>query len=359
MRCGSLSLLLITCLFSLAYTYAITGASGAVDTSTGERPARQEFRLFTVSGAAFDLYILALQQLTQEEQNFQLSFFQVSGIHDRPYIPWDGVNGQYEAGYCTHSSILFPSWHRPYLALFEQLLWNNAQNIAATYPSSLRAQYQSAAQSLRIPFYDWALNSTMPDQTNEPMILINTPDGLRNIKNPLYDYTFHPQPNHSDFPESDGQASLCLPQYVEYADGNSQPNISNMMLEANADAIRSGVYNLISSQPDYAPFSNTGFVDDRGNRYDSIENIHNGIHTLIGNGGHMAIVPYSAFDPIFWLHHTNVDRLIAIWQAIYPDSWINSSEVTAGGTFTDAPGSSEDANTGAFLYDSNHDLPLN
>lgn len=22
-------------------------------------------------------------------------------------------------GYCTHSSILFPTWHRPYLALFE------------------------------------------------------------------------------------------------------------------------------------------------------------------------------------------------------------------------------------------------
>ena len=31
---------------------------------------------------------------------------------------------------------------------------------------------------------------------------------------------------------------------------------------------------------------------------------------------------YSAFDPVFWLHHCNVDRLLAIWQAIYPNSWI-------------------------------------
>lgn len=35
---------------------------------------------------------------------------------------------------------------------------------------------------------------------------------------------------------------------------------------------------------------------------------------------------YSAFDPVFWLHHCNVDRLLAIWQAIYPNSWIEPQE---------------------------------
>ena len=30
---------------------------------------------------------------------------------------------------------------------------------------------------------------------------------------------------------------------------------------------------------------------------------------------------YSAFDPVFWLHHTNIDRLFSIWQAIYPDRY--------------------------------------
>lgn len=62
-------------------------------------------------------------------------------------------------------------------------------------------------------------------------------------------------------------------------------------------------YQLIAAQSDYAPFSNTGFSDGRGGRYDSVENIHNSIHGLVGNGGHMGSVPYSAFDPIFWLHH--------------------------------------------------------
>jgi tyrosinase len=34
----------------------------------------------------------------------------------------------------------------------------------------------------------------------------------------------------------------------------------------------------------------------------------------------MTFLDYSAFDPIFWLHHTNVDRLFAMWQAINPGS---------------------------------------
>lgn len=36
----------------------------------------------------------------------------------------------------------------------------------------------------------------------------------------------------------------------------------------------------------------------------SLEDIHNSVHGLIGNGGHMGMIAKSAFDPIFWLHHT-------------------------------------------------------
>ena len=48
-----------------------------------------------------------------------------AGIHGRPFIAWDGVNpatpgaGDSATGYCTHGNTLFPTWHRPYLALFE------------------------------------------------------------------------------------------------------------------------------------------------------------------------------------------------------------------------------------------------
>lgn len=49
--------------------------------------------------------------------------------------------------------------------------------------------------------------------------------------------------------------------------------------------------------------------------------LHNGIHVWIGgatptfsDGGHMTFPPVAVNDPAFWLHHSNVDRLWAIWQ---------------------------------------------
>lgn len=103
-------------------------------------------------------------------------------------------------------------------------------------------------------------------------------------------------------------------------------------------------YQLIADQSNYAPFSNTAYSDGRGNWYNSLENMHDAIHSLVGQTGHMAYLPYAAFDPIFWLHHTNVDRLFAIWQAIYPDSY-TTPQADAEGTFTNAPDGTEDVNT--------------
>jgi len=47
--------------------------------------------------------------------------------------------------------------------------------------------------------------------------------------------------------------------------------------------------------------------------------VHNSIGCINGT---MYDLSWSAFDPAFMLHHANVDRLIALWQAIYPNSSI-------------------------------------
>ncbi len=51
---------------------------------------------------------------------------------------------------------------------------------------------------------------------------------------------------------------------------------------------------------------------------------HNYIHELVG--GLMKRLTTAASDPIFWLHHCNVDRVWATWHAgqaagLYPDDW--------------------------------------
>jgi tyrosinase len=66
----------------------------------------------------------------------------------------------------------------------------------------------------------------------------------------------------------------------------------------------------------------------------SFENPHGAVHVAIGGQyGHMSQLSYSAFDPMFWLHHANVDRLFAMWQAIYPDVYLQP-ETEQVGTFT-------------------------
>ncbi|KAI9877781.1 MAG: hypothetical protein M1830_002847, partial [Pleopsidium flavum] len=184
------------------------------------------------------------------------------------------------------------------------ILWKNAQDIAATYSTYERAKYQAAAVTFRIPYWDWASNPMMPAALS------------------AYHSTVR-------YPNSAGQ---------------SQPDLVNKQLLANGAALRTLTYQLIAQESSYAPFSNTGYTDGRGGLYNSLENMHNAIHGLVGNGGHMGSVPYSAFDPIFWLHHANVDRLFAIWQAIYPDSFV-TYQTDSYGTYTNAPGGAETADT--------------
>lgn len=42
--------------------------------------------------------------------------------------------------------------------------------------------------------------------------------------------------------------------------------------------------------------------------------IHGNVHVWVGNSQGMASVPWAANDPIFWLHHCNIDRLWASWN---------------------------------------------
>jgi tyrosinase len=43
-----------------------------------------------------------------------------------------------------------------------------------------------------------------------------------------------------------------------------------------------------------------------------LEGIHDGIHGWVG--GTMGSIGWAAYDPIFWAHHTMIDRIWALWQ---------------------------------------------
>lgn len=71
----------------------------------------------------------------------------------------------------------------------------------------------------------------------------------------------------------------------------------------------------------------------------SFESPHNNVHNSVGcSNGTMYDLNWSAFDPAFMLHHANVDRLIALWQAIYPNSSIFNVVDYAGALYGTAAG---------------------
>jgi tyrosinase len=124
---------------------------------------------------AFNLFILALESLQAKDESKDTSYYQISGklvpcdfrctyynglfccdlgIHGFPFIPW-----QYPAsatvnpgmGYCTHGSVIFTTWHRPYLLLLEQLLYREAVAISKKFTGSAGQKYQAAVENVRFP----------------------------------------------------------------------------------------------------------------------------------------------------------------------------------------------------------------
>ncbi|MEI9885052.1 MAG: tyrosinase family protein [Rhizomicrobium sp.] len=62
--------------------------------------------------------------------------------------------------------------------------------------------------------------------------------------------------------------------------------------------------------------------------------LHGNVHVKVGNGQGMGAVPWAANDPIFWMHHCNIDRLWASWNAAgrtnpTTASWLNQTFVFA------------------------------
>jgi tyrosinase len=82
------------------------------------------------------------------------------------------------------------------------------------------------------------------------------------------------------------------------------------------------LYNLLTSHDDFTQFETYAAQDPRNPNADSLESIHDAIHGITGGNGHMTFLDYSAFDPLFMLHHAMVDRVFAIWQALHPDSYV-------------------------------------
>jgi tyrosinase len=159
---------------------------------------RKEIHALRDDEDLWNIYLLGLSRLKDVDGDDPMSYYQIAGIHGQPYVQWDNTsqcNDCIPAGYCTHRSILFPTWHRAYLSLFEQALINNAITVAEQFTGNDRQRYTLAAQRLRIPYWDWAQFPADSEHSFPPLftyeeVFVNSPNGPMNITNPLKGYSF-------------------------------------------------------------------------------------------------------------------------------------------------------------------------
>jgi tyrosinase len=59
-----------------------------------------------------------------------------------------------------------------------------------------------------------------------------------------------------------------------------------------------------------------GFAETDAVKSKNESQMHNGVHVWVG--GMMGSVPPAPNDPVFWLHHCNIDRIWALWQVRHP-----------------------------------------
>lgn len=236
---------------------------------------------------------------------------------------------------CQHGSWYFLPWHRGYVLAFE-------------------ANLREAVKQLGGPA-DWALpywNYFKPGEAALPPAFASPdwPDGTGN--NPLF----------------------VVPRYGPNGDGKVYVPLSRVNLKAMGDPEFTGVSS--GGSPGFGGVD-TGFSHG-GQVHGGIETQpHDWVHGLVGGRdpndprmpGAMANPNSAGLDPIFWLHHANIDRLWESWNCTTPPhlnpindtKWVNGPgsvgerqfemPMPDGSTWTYTPGDMTDIQELGYDYD--------
>ncbi|RCI16540.1 hypothetical protein L249_1799 [Ophiocordyceps polyrhachis-furcata BCC 54312] len=322
--------------------YPITGVKVEKGSSLPIR--RNVDELASEKGPQWDLYIQSLSSMYEMNPDDALSFFQIAGIHGWPYVEWNGTGKGIEnsgwPGYCPHGEPIFLPWHRAYVLLFEQSLVETAKQIASQYPEKERNTYVEAANSLRSPYWDWATSNKVPDASLPAKLQVKTAKGQKEVTNPLASYKYPEAAvqgrygdlgSAEDSPSARGQIQRCPSprSYPQSANEEMDLQNNNRRRQDYGDM----VYDAFTTSQTFARFASTG------SQGISLEQIHNFIHIEATCASDFLNSRVSGFDPLFMLHHSNIDRLWAYWQAIHPKEAIFSESYRGGPRFTTPQGS--------------------
>lgn len=216
----------------------------------------------TAGATALEWYARAVEVMLQRGPDDPTSWTYRAAVHGTGATTnprfWDR---------CEHSSWQFLPWHRAYLASFEAMV---AEAVAGL----------NGPQEWALPYWDYTADlATHPDARRLPAAFRDrqTPDGRPNVL-----HSARSTHSNGDFGLTDDVVSVRALE-----DTSFEPS--------RGEGFGGG------------PFPARGAIEGTP---------HNQIHRRIG--GYMGAVDTAGLDPIFWLHHCNIDRLWEQWRALNP-----------------------------------------
>ncbi|MGA2452925.1 MAG: tyrosinase family protein [Solirubrobacteraceae bacterium] len=175
---------------------------------------------------------------------------------DRGYQYFAGWHGV-PLGLCRHHEALFLPWHRQYLYYFELAL-------------------QRQVPGVSLAWWDWTVDREIPPAFDEAEV--------EGEANPLLQAPIRVEHARPEWPTESSRAPGSFPQQPELP----QPS-------AYQEAMEAANFNDFNSL---------------------ITGVHDEVHMWVM--GTMSDPSWAAYDPIFWAHHTMIDRAWALWQAAHP-----------------------------------------
>ncbi|CAG5132262.1 unnamed protein product, partial [Candidula unifasciata] len=166
---------------------------------------------------------------------------------------------------CVHGKPTFPHWHRLFILQIEQALHKHGSSIA-------------------IPYWDWTF-------------------AIEKLPTTFTDEDYY------DAWKDEVLSNPFAHGYVASEDTYTVRDIQDRIHKKHEDGVHSYLfYHVLDllEQTDYCDFEV------------QFEVVHNAIHYLIG--GHqtysLSSLEYSAYDPIFFIHHSFTDKIWAVWQEL-------------------------------------------
>jgi tyrosinase len=261
-------------------------------------------------------YALAIADMKRRPASDPTSWTYQARVHGMP----NGGQPDQFRGQCQHNSWYFLPWHRLYLHWFEQIV------LAAVQARPDVDDETKAAWAL--PYWNYGpggKRATLPPAFRQR----EHPDHPRRA-NPLF------VGNRNAF-INDGEA--LDPLATSAAAALAQARFSRPRPSGGFGGAATG-FNHFNQDPNAFP----GMLE---------QTPHNDVHSEVG--GDMGAFATAGLDPVFWMHHANIDRLWVVWLG--QDVTENPNPAGAWGTRRarfHGPGGGEVSGTMADAVDTHH-----